>query len=119
MQSIQELIASLTVFMSNVLLPLFFAIALLFFVWNATKFFIIDAAQDDARDNAKRLALYGVAAFVLLVSLWGIVNLLVSGLGWNDDDSVTPDLMMNDPFYREGVRQEDFCARNPMAIDCR
>lgn len=119
MQSIQELIAGLTVFISDVLLPLLFGIALLFFVWNTVKFFIIDAGQDDAKDNAKRLALYGIGAFVLLVSLWGIVNVLISSLGWNESESVTPDLMSNDPFYRENAQQKDYCDLNPMSIDCR
>lgn len=99
MQNIQELIVGMTTFISNVLLPLFFGIALLFFVWNAVKFFIIDAGQDEAKESAKRLALYGIGAFVFLVSLWGIVNMFISGLGWNQSDPVTPDFFENDPYY--------------------
>lgn len=137
MQSLQELIIGSTLFINNVLIPLFFGIALLFFVWNATKFFIIGAGETDAKDNAKRLALYGIGAFVILVSLWGIVNLLVSGLGWRNSSAITPDYMMNsggqggwgfyfefgsdyrNPIEEENARQADYCAKNPMSIDCR
>lgn len=139
MQSIQELIIGSTIFINNVLLPLLFGIALLFFVWNAVKFFIIDAGETDAKDNARRLALYGIGGFVLLVSIWGIVNLLISGLGWRNDGAVTPDYMTNsesygnrgwgiyfefgsnyrDPIEEENARQEDYCAKNPMSLDCR
>lgn len=137
MQSLQELIIGTTIFIDNVLLPLFFGIALLFFVWNAVKFFIIGAGETDAKENAKRLALYGIGAFVILVSLWGIVNLLVSGLGWGNSSAVTPDYMMNDsrqggwgfyfefgsdyrdPIEEENARQADYCSRNPMSLDCK
>lgn len=96
MQSLQELIVNLTTFINNVLLPFLFALALLFFIWNAARFFILDASRTGAKDDARRLALYGIGAFVLLVSLWGIVNLLVNGLGWNDSNPVIPDYMMLD-----------------------
>ncbi len=94
MSSIQEVIVSLIVFINNVLLPLFFAVALLFFVFNSLRFFIL-GNDEESRNNAKALALYGIGAFVILVSIWGIVNLLVSGLGWGTEYPVTPDYMID------------------------
>ncbi len=91
MDSLQEYIAAITLFISNVLLPLFFALALLFFLWNTVKYFIIGAGEKDAKDKARQLALYGIGAFVFLVSLWGLVNLLVNGLQIGDGEYVRPD----------------------------
>lgn len=91
MGSIQQFIIGFIDVISNILLPLLFALALLFFVWNAFRFFILGSHEQDARDNAKRLAIYGIAAFVLLVSIWGIVNLLLSSLGLGANDPLTPD----------------------------
>lgn len=116
MNSLQEFIISLMTFINNVLLPFLFGLALLFFVWNAFRFFIYDAANKDARERAKQLALYGIGAFVFMVSLWGIVNLLVNGLGWNSDDPIVPDYIRTDRFHGDWW---DNCRNNPGATDCR
>ena len=116
MQSLQELIVGATVFVNNVLLPLLFGLALLFFFWNATKFFIIGASEPESKENAKRLAVYGIGAFVLLVSLWGIVNMLVSGLGWDEVGEVLPDYFDNTGYYGG---YSDPCDRDTRLIDCQ
>jgi predicted PurR-regulated permease PerM len=99
MGSIQEFIIAIMTFINNVLIPFIFGLALLFFVWNAFRFFILGSEDKDAKDKARNLALYSVAGFVFLVSIWGIVNLLVNGLGWNSDSYVNPDYIL------EGDRQ--------------
>ncbi len=119
MRNLQEFIISGTLFISNTLLPLFFGLALLFFIWNAFRFFILNPSDVTAKDSAKNLAFYGIGAFVLLVSIWGIVNLFINGLGLNSNNYATPDYMLNDPFYRENVRQAEYCRQNPNSLDCR
>tara|TARA_B100000745_G_C20137321_1_gene389857 strand:- start:182 stop:1735 length:1554 start_codon:yes stop_codon:yes gene_type:complete len=86
-------IGDFTLFLNNAVIPFLFAIAVLFLVWNIARYFIIEAVNTDSRDKAKRSAIYGVAALVLLVSIWGVVNLLVSGLGLNESRSICPDFM--------------------------
>jgi len=98
MQSIQELIVNITLFISNVLLPFLFGLALLFFIWNVFRFFIAGSGDAASKESAKNLALYGIAGFVLLVSLWGIVNMFVYGLGWGQSGQVVPDYMLNNPY---------------------
>jgi len=95
MRNLQEFITGATSFIGNVVLPMLFAVALLFFVWNAFKFFILEADNKDAKDKARDMALYGIGAFVLLVSIWGVVNLLISGLGLNQNSYVQPDYFNN------------------------
>ncbi len=72
-------------------IPLLMALALLFFVFNAFRYFIMSGDNEQGKEQAKSLALYGIAAFVLIISFWGLVNLLVSGLGVGGDNYVTPD----------------------------
>lgn len=91
MQSLQQFIVSVTIFIGNVLIPFLFGLALLVFLWNAFRFFILGAHEIEARDNARRLALYGILGFVFLVSIWGIINLLVGGLGIGSENAVTSD----------------------------
>ena len=85
----------MTLFISNTLLPFLFGLALLFFIYNAFRLFILKSSEKEAQESAKRFALYSIAAFVFLVSIWGIVNLLVNGLGLDGDYYVVPDYMMN------------------------
>lgn len=82
-------------FINNVIIPLLFSIALLFFLVNAARYFIIGGGDSDSQAKAKLLALYGIGAFVFLVSIWGIVNMLVSGLGFRDTRARCPDYLGN------------------------
>ncbi len=84
-------------FLNNVIIPFLFGLALLFFIWNAFRWLILGGGDKDAKDNARQLALYGIGAFVFLVSLWGIVNMLVNGLGLGGVDQVIPDYRTNMP----------------------
>lgn len=101
MGSLQEFIIAISVFINNVLIPLLFGIALLFFLYNTFRFFILGASETEAKENAKRLALYGILGFVFLVSIWGIVNLLVSGLGFQNDQALRPDYFPSGGYYED------------------
>ena len=91
MSSLQGLIVAVSNFINDILIPALFAIALLVFLYNAFRFFIAGSDNPEAKQKARRLAFYGILGFVFLVSIWGIVNLLVSGLGWQNDRALWPD----------------------------
>jgi predicted PurR-regulated permease PerM len=121
MGSIQEFIVAIMTFINNVLIPFIFGLALLFFVWNAFRFFILGSDDKDAKDKARNLALYSVAGFVFLVSIWGLVNLIVNGLGWNSDQYVSPDYIRSigpagDDWWRECGRWN---GNNQGRTDCK
>ena len=79
---------SITTFINNVLIPLVFAIALLVFLWGMFQFFILGGHSDDGKEKGKSLMLYAVVGFVLMVSIFGIVNLIANGLGFSDDEEI-------------------------------
>ena len=106
-------------FINNVIMPFLFGLALLFFLWNAFRFFILEASDKGGHENAKQLMIYGIGAFVLLVSIWGIVNFLISGLGIGGGAPIRPDYVDTDGFLRENLNQREYCEDNPMSIDCR
>lgn len=64
----------------NALIPLVFALALLFFLWGLAKF-ILNAGDEEAREGGKKIMIWGVVAFVVMVSVWGLVALIRSTLG--------------------------------------
>lgn len=73
-------------FMNNTLVPLVFAVAFLVFIWGVFQYFILGAGDETKRETGKSYMLYGIIGFVVMVSVWGIVNLLSSGLGFDSPD---------------------------------
>lgn len=76
---------NITSFINDVLIPLTFAIALLVFLYGVVKYFIWGGADPGSREEGTKLMLYSVAGFVLMVSIFGIVNLIAGGLGFDDE----------------------------------
>jgi succinate dehydrogenase/fumarate reductase cytochrome b subunit len=81
--SLQNALSGALTFIDGVLIPFLFGVAFLFFIVNIVRYLVLDGGNEDARDNAKNLALYGFGAFVFLIIFWGIVNLVVDSLGLN------------------------------------
>lgn len=104
--SVQGYIVLILQFINWTLLPLLFSVALLFFLINAARYFIIGGDDDGSREKARRLALYGIGAFVFLVSIWGIVNMFVFGLGIGQEEAMCPDYLDN--WCGGGFRESTF-----------
>ena len=77
-------------FINNVLIPLLFAFALLFFIYGMFRYFILGGANDDDREKGKKVMIWSIVAFVLAVSIWGIVNIIAGGLFSNNTPPDTP-----------------------------
>ena len=69
------------------LIPLVFALALLLFFWGMFRFFIYGGHDDEERKKGKSLMIWAVVGFVMMVSIWGIVRLITSGLGLNENNA--------------------------------
>lgn len=93
MKSIQSLIGDSIVFLNKTVVPFLFALAFLFFIVTAARYFIIGGGSEDARKKARLLALWGIIAFVVMVSIWGIVNVLLSSLNISGGRPVCPDYL--------------------------
>jgi hypothetical protein len=117
--SLQGALVNLIVFFNDYVIPLLLGLAFLFFVWNAVRFFILGGAQEEGREKAKMLALYGIGAFVFIASIWGIVNLLIGGLGFSNNQAITPDYQLSTPFRRDNFETAERCRDNPRAADCQ
>ena len=73
-------------FINDTLVPLVFAVAFLVFIWGVFQYFILGGADDEKKKAGRSLMLYGIGGFVLMVSVWGIVNLLANGFGFTDEN---------------------------------
>lgn len=67
-------------FINGILVPVIFALALLVFLYGMFKFFILGGSDETERNKGKQLVLWAIIGFVLMVSIWGIVNMIATGL---------------------------------------
>jgi hypothetical protein len=94
---LQEVLPALLQFFDAYLIPFMLGIAFLVFVWNAIKFFVVKGSTEEGRENAKSLAIYSIAAFVFILSFWGIINIFTNGLGLdNCNNDVVPDYLSDE-----------------------
>lgn len=70
-------------FIDNYLVPLIFAVAFIVFLYGVFTYFIAEAGNDEKRKEGRKYALYGIIGFVIIIAVWGIVNLLISSLGFD------------------------------------
>ncbi len=65
----------------NKLIPFFIALAVVYFVWGVISYIL--ASDDDKKSAARNHIIYGVIALFVIVSVWGLVNLLGDTFGLN------------------------------------
>jgi hypothetical protein len=85
---IQDLGDTFIGIINTVLVPLIFALAFIVFLWGVFKYFIMGASDAEKQEEGKSLMIYGLIGFFVMVSVWGLVNLLV---GTFDLNSNVPD----------------------------
>ena len=70
---------------NGLLVPVIFAIAFIVFVWGAFQVFIMGATSEDVKEKGKAHMLWGLIGFFVMVSVWGLVNILTGtvSLGGN------------------------------------
>ncbi len=82
LNGIRDFVNNIVSFMNGTLVPLIFAIAFLVFLWGMFKTFILGGSDEEKQAEGKSLMMYAIAGFVIMVSLWGIVNLVARGFGF-------------------------------------
>ena len=60
---------------ANAAIPVIITLAVLFFLWGLVTF-ILSSDDPEARDKAKSRMVWGVIIIFVMVSLWGLVNVL-------------------------------------------
>ncbi len=72
-------------FINDILIPFLLAIAFVLFIWGLFKYFIQGGDDPAAQSTGKTYIIYALAFFVVVLAFWGIVNILVSGVGLQDE----------------------------------
>jgi hypothetical protein len=75
-------IASTILYLINaVLVPVIFAIAFLVFLYGVFRTYIWSSGDETAVAQGHKLILWGLIGFVVMISLWGIVNVVANTFG--------------------------------------
>ena len=75
--TIDQLAVRVLDFINGTLVPLVFAVAFLVFIWGLFRYLIAKGADDESRKSGRSLMLWGLIAFFVMVSVWGLVNIAV------------------------------------------
>ncbi len=76
-----ELIDSSSAVVKNVLIPLAFSLALLYFFWGVAKYIKIGAGNEKAAEEGKKIMIWGIVGLFIAFSVWGIITFIQSELG--------------------------------------
>ncbi|MBP6859966.1 MAG: hypothetical protein KBC38_00140 [Candidatus Pacebacteria bacterium] len=72
-------------FVDGYVIPLIFGLAFVVFIWFVFVYFILGGAEEEQRAKGKQFLLWSLIGFVLMLSLWGIVNLLQNTIGFDNN----------------------------------
>ncbi len=75
---------------NNILVPVLFAIAFIVFLWGAFSVFILGHDSEETKEKGKNLMLWGLIGFFVMVSVWGLVNLLTGSIQFGNPAQQTP-----------------------------
>jgi hypothetical protein len=85
--TIPQYLLSIIGFINVVLVPVLFAVAFIVFIWGIFYYFIAGGANEEKRDQGKQLAVWGIVALFVMVSVWGLVNVLVGTFGFGNKNA--------------------------------
>lgn len=97
LQGFNAVLGHILSFINQALIPAIFVIAFLVFIWGVFKFFILGGSQQEKRDEGKKLVVWSIIGFVVMLSVWGIVNLVASSLGFMGERLYQGDIPVFDP----------------------
>lgn len=76
----QDLITYVNCIINISIIPLLFTLATLFFLWGVVQYMLADA-NENKRETGKQYMVWGIIALTVMLSVWGLVNLLGNTFG--------------------------------------
>ena len=79
--SICAVASNILYIINNILVPVIFAIAFIVFLYGVASKYIFSHGDAEKVAEGHRLILWGLIGFVVMVSLWGLVNVVANTFG--------------------------------------
>jgi len=74
-------VTALIDFFNTAVIPLLLSLVLLIFMWGIVRYFFIKREDPASRVEGAKFMMWGVIAFAVIVSMWGLVSLLLNSFG--------------------------------------
>ena len=84
--TVWQLIGQIIAIIDQVLVPLLFAVAFIVFLFGVYRYFIEGGADEEKRKSGRDFVVFGLIGFFLMITVWGIVNVLVASLGFGSQN---------------------------------
>lgn len=66
----------------NLVIPLIIGLAVVYFLWGLLSYVMAGAEED--KSKARNVMIYGVVTIFVMISVWGLVNLLIGTFDLNN-----------------------------------
>jgi Ni,Fe-hydrogenase I cytochrome b subunit len=70
------------------MVPILFAVAFITFLYGVAKKYIFARGDEAAVEEGHKLILWGVIGFVVMISIWGLVNVVNDTLGLSTNNTL-------------------------------
>ncbi len=87
--AVQTLVKKINNVIINPLIGLMFAVALAYFIWGVIEY-LMNAESDDARSKGKQHMLWGIIGMFIMISVFGIMQLLLNTVHATLPGGITP-----------------------------
>ena len=67
--------------LNTVAVPIIFAFAFAAFIWGVVNYFFLHGGEEAKREEGRKFVMWGLLGMVVLFSVWGFVNIVLSTLG--------------------------------------
>lgn len=81
--TLQSILESIYGVFDTYIIPFLISIAVVAFVVNVTRYFILKSDSEDGRESARRYLIWSLLGFVVIFAFWGIVNLIIVLFGFS------------------------------------
>lgn len=76
----QDLVVYVNCIINLSIIPLFFTLAMAFFIWGVVQYMLANA-DESKRETGKQYMVWGIIALTVMVTMWGLVNIVAGTFG--------------------------------------
>ena len=81
--TIQSILGDIYVAFDTYIIPFLITIAFVAFLINVIRYFIWKSNSEEGRESARRYLIWSLIGFVIIVAMWGIINLIIMFFGFS------------------------------------
>lgn len=79
----QDVLCYATRIINDSIIPLMFALAVVYFVWGVIQFVILGAGEETKRTQGRQHMIWGIIALAVMIGVWALVGILGGTFGIN------------------------------------